>query len=343
MAEAKSKSKTVVCTLCDKPITTGKPVIIDDDPFHADCAKAMEQSSGATEADEEDEDEVEEDEDEDGEDEGDEDEEDEEEDEKPAPKRAPKVAAKAPAKSAKRVVAEEEDDEDEDDEDEDEDDEDEEEEEVVAKPVAKKAVAKKATPVKASKRVVEEEDDEDEDDEDDEDDEEEEEVVVRKPAAKTATKKAPVVAKAKASTKRAAADEDEEYEEEDEPEARPTKAKTAVAKKPKAPAVDQSGWGNPATYATKRYFTYQALKEVTKTTIDQPDGPGKPEVAIARAKRLQREWARENGTTLSEKDKNFTSMNIGWIYNHAAELKLVMRHNEEAGTYRILKAAVSDD
>src|SRR5580765_401969 len=334
MAEAKSKSKTqVVCTLCDKPITTGKPVIIDDDPFHADCAKAMEQSSGATEVEDEEDDEVEEDTD--GEDEGDEDEEDEEEDEEPAPKRPAKVVAKAPAKTAKRVVAEEDDD--------DEDEDEEEEEEVVAKPAAKKAAApaKKAAPVKA-RRVVEEEDDEDEDDEDeaDEEDEEEEEVVVRKPVAKAATKTA---VKAKPVAKRAAADEDDEYEEEDEPEARPTKAKTATAtKKPKAPVEDTSGWGNPATYGSKRYFVYQALKEVTKSTVDQADGPGKPENAIARAKRLQRDWAKDNGSTLSEKDKNFTSMNIGWIYNHAAELKLVMRHNPEAGTYRILKATAAD-
>jgi len=334
MAEAKSKSKAqVVCTLCDKPITNGKPVIIDDDPFHADCAKAMEQSSGATEVEDEEDDEVEEDTD--GEDEGDEDEEDEEEDEKPAPKRPAKVVAKAPAKTAKRVVAEEDDD-DEDDEDDEEDDE-EEEEVVVTKPAAKKAVApaKKAAPVKARRPVVEE-DDEDEDDEDDEDEEEEEEVVVRKPVAKAATKTKPVA-------KRAAADEDDEYPEEEEPEARPTKAKTATAtKKPKAPAVDTSGWGNPATYATKRYFVYQALKEVTKSQVNQADGPGKPENVILRAKRLQRDWAKDNGTTLSEKDRNFTSMNIGWIHNHAAELKLAMGHNAEAGTYRIIRAVAAD-
>lgn len=336
MAEAKSKSKTpVVCTLCDKPITTGKPVMIDDDPYHSDCAKAMEQSAGAADETEEEDEEAEEaEEEEDGEDESDEDEEDEEEDEEPAP-RTTKVAAKAPAKSAKRVVAEEDDDEDEDDED---DEDDEEEEEVVVRPAAKKAAApaKKAAPVKA-RRVVEE-DDEDEDDED----EEEEEVVVRKPVAKAATK--PVV-KAKAVAKRAAADEDEEYEEEDEPEERPRKAKsTATATKvAKKPTVDVSGWGNPATLGSKRYFVYQALKEVTKTSINEADGPGKPENVVARAKRLQRDYARENKITLSEKDKNYTSMNIGWIYNHADELKLVMRTNPEAGTYRILKAAVSDD
>jgi hypothetical protein len=334
MAEAKSKSKTpVVCTLCDKPITTGKPVMIDDDPYHSDCAKAMEQSAGATETEEEDEEAEEAEEEEDGEDESDEDEEDEDEDEKPAPRRATKVAAKAPAKSAKRVVAEEDDDEDEDDED-DEDDE-EEEEEVVVRPAAKKAAApaKKAAPV--SRRAAVEEDDEDDDDDEDEE-EEEEEVVVRKPVAKAAAKTA-----TKPVAKRAAAD----YEEEDEPEERPRKAKsTATATKvAKKPAVDVSGWGNPATLGSKRYFVYQALKEVTKTTVNEADGPGKPENVVARAKRLQRDYARENKITLSEKDKNYSSMNIGWIYNHADELKLVMRTNPEAGTYRILKAAVSDD
>jgi hypothetical protein len=328
MAEAKSKSKTtVVCTLCDKPITTGKPVMIDDDPFHSDCAKAMEQSSGATEETEEDEEEDEETEDTDGEDEGDEDEEDEEEDEEPAP--APKVVAKAPAKAAKRapVVIEDddEDDEDEDEEDEDEDDE-EEEEVVVTRPAAKKAPAK--APVKAPVVV---DDDEDEDDEDEE--EEEEEVVVRKPVAKAAAKTKATVAK------RAAAD----YDEEDEPEARPTKAKAnGVAKKPAAPKVDNSGWGNPATEGSKRYFVYQALKEVTKDDLAQADGAGKPEKVVARAKRLHRDWAKATKTTLSEKDQNYTSMNIGWISNHADELGLVMRHNEEAGTYRVLKAKAAD-
>jgi hypothetical protein len=332
MAEAKSKSKTVTCTLCDKPITTGKPVIIDDDPYHSDCAKAMEQSSGATEEAEDDEaeEEDEETEDEDGEDEGDEDEEDEEEDEEPVSKPATKVAAKAPAKSAKRVVVEEEDDEDEDDEDDEEED-DEEEEEVVVRPAAKKAAApaKKAAPVKAKARVVVEDDD----DEDEDDEEEEEEVVVRKPVAK-----AKAVTKA-AVTKRAAAD----YEEEDEPEARPTKAKSnGVAKKPAAPKVDTSGWGNPAGNGTKRYFVYQALREVSKDELAVADGKGKPENVVTRAQRLQRDWAKETKTTLSEKDKNFTSMNVGWIYNHADELGLVMRRNEEAGTYRILKAKAAD-
>jgi len=326
MAEAKSKSKTtVVCTLCDKPITTGKPVMIDDDPFHSDCAKAMEQSSGATEETEEDEEEDEETEDTDGEDEGDEDEEDEEEDEEPAP--APKVVAKAPAKAAKRapVVIEDDDEDDEDEDDEDEDDE-EEEEVVVTRPAAKKAPAK--APVKAPVVV---DDDEDEDDEDEE--EEEEEVVVRKPVAKAAAKTKATVAK------RAAAD----YDEEDEPEARPTKAKAnGVAKKPAAPKVDNSGWGNPATEGSKRYFTYQALKEVTKDDLAQADGAGKPEKVVARAKRLHRDWAKATKTTLSEKDQNYTSMNIGWIYNHADELGLAMRRNEEAGTYRILKAKAAD-
>jgi hypothetical protein len=331
MAETKSKSKTVTCTLCDKPITTGKPVIIDDDPYHSDCAKAMEQSSGATEEAEDDEaeEEDEETEDEDGEDEGDEDEEDEEEDEEPVSKPATKVAAKAPAKSAKRVVVEEEDDEDEDEDDEDEDDE--EEEEVVVRPAAKKAVApaKKAAPVKAKARVVVEDDD----DEDEDDEEEEEEVVVRKPVAK-----AKAVTKATV-TKRAAAD----YEEEDEPEARPTKAKAnGVAKKPAAPKVDTSGWGNPAGSGTKRYFVYQALREVSRDDLAVADGKGKPENVVTRAQRLQRDWAKETKTTLSEKDKNFTSMNVGWIYNHADELGLVMRRNEEAGTYRILKAKAAD-
>jgi hypothetical protein len=328
MAEAKSKSKTtVVCTLCDKPITTGKPVMIDDDPFHSDCAKAMEQSSGATEETEEDEEEDEETEDTDGEDEGDEDEEDEEEDEEPAP--APKVVAKAPAKAAKRApVVIEDDDEDDEEEDEDDEDEDDEEEEevVVTRPAAKKAPAK--APVKAPVVV---DDDEDEDDEDEE--EEEEEVVVRKPVAKAAAKTKATV------TKRAAAD----YDEEDEPEARPTKAKAnGVAKKPAAPKVDNSGWGNPATEGSKRYFTYQALKEVTKDDLAQADGAGKPEKVVARAKRLHRDWAKATKTTLSEKDQNYTSMNIGWIYNHADELGLAMRRNEEAGTYRILKAKAAD-
>jgi hypothetical protein len=328
MAEAKSKSKTtVVCTLCDKPITTGKPVMIDDDPFHSDCAKAMEQSSGATEETEEDEEEDEETEDTDGEDEGDEDEEDEEEDEEPAP--APKVVAKAPAKAVKRApVVIEDDDEDDEDEDEDDEDEDDEEEEevVVTRPAAKKAPAK--APVKAPVVV---DDDEDEDDEDEE--EEEEEVVVRKPVAKAAAKTKATVAK------RAAAD----YDEEDEPEARPTKAKAnGVAKKPAAPKVDNSGWGNPATEGSKRYFTYQALKEVTKDDLAQADGAGKPEKVVARAKRLHRDWAKATKTTLSEKDQNYTSMNIGWIYNHADELGLAMRRNEEAGTYRILKAKAAD-
>jgi len=330
MAEAKSKSKTtVVCTLCDKPITTGKPVMIDDDPFHSDCAKAMEQSSGATEETEEDEEEDEETEDTDGEDEGDEDEEDEEEDEEPAP--APKVVAKAPAKAVKRApVVIEDDDEDDEDEDEDDEDEDDEEEEevVVTRPAAKKAPAK--APVKAPVVV---DDDEDEDDEDEEEEEEEEEVVVRKPVAKAAAKTKATVAK------RAAAD----YDEEDEPEARPTKAKAnGVAKKPAAPKVDNSGWGNPATEGSKRYFTYQALKEVTKDDLAQADGAGKPEKVVARAKRLHRDWAKATKTTLSEKDQNYTSMNIGWIYNHADELGLAMRRNEEAGTYRILKAKAAD-
>jgi hypothetical protein len=324
MAEAKSKSKTAVdCTLCDKPITTGKPVMIDDDPYHSDCAKAMEQSAGAAEDTEEEEDAEEEEVEEDGEDESDEAEEDEEEDEEPV---TTKVTAKAPAKSAKRVVAAAvEDDEDEDDED-DEDDE-EEEEVVVTRPVAKKAVAK--APAKAARRVVEE------DDEDEDDEEEEEEVVVRKPVAKAATKP---VAKA-AAPKRAAAD----YDEEDEPEERPTKAKTATkTAKPKAPAVDTSGWGNPATAGSKRYFVYQALHEVSKSQLDQADGPGKPENVIARAKRLQRDWARETKVSLGEKEKNFTSMNVGWIYNHADELNLVMRTNPESGTFRIWKAKAAN-
>jgi hypothetical protein len=47
--------------------------------------------------------------------------------------------------------------------------------------------------------------------------------------------------------------------------------------------------------------------------------------------------------TLSEKDRNFSSMNIGWIYNHADELKLVMRTNPESGTYRIFKAKENGD
>src|SRR5215470_17787835 len=88
---AKSKgttAKTVVCALCDKAITDGKPVIIDDDPYHSDCAKAMNQSTSA-EADED------EDEDADDEDEGDEDEADEDEEEEPAPRRASKPVAKA--------------------------------------------------------------------------------------------------------------------------------------------------------------------------------------------------------------------------------------------------------
>lgn len=340
MAEAKSKSKAqVVCTLCDKPITTGKPVIIDDDPYHTDCAKAMEQSSGAAEeAEEEDEDEAEEadDEDTDGEDESDEDEEDEEEDEEPAPRTAKKVAAKAPAKSAKRVVAEEDDEDEDDDDDEDDDEDEDEEEEVVVKRPAKKA----APVAKASRRVVEEEDEEDEDEDEDDievDDEEEEEVVVTK-KAKTTTKAAPV--KATTKTKRAAAD----YEEEEEPEERPRKAKASTngAVKKKAPAVDNSGWGNPATEGSKRYFVYQALKEVTKNDLAVADGPGKPENVIARAKRLHRDWAKASKTTLSEKDKNYSSMNVGWMYNHADELKLVMRRNEEAGTYRIFKAKDAD-
>lgn len=320
MAEAKSKSKTITCTLCDKPITAGKPVIIDDDPYHSDCAKAMEQSSGATEETEEDEDtEAEEEtEDEDGEDEGDEDEADEEEEEVPAPRTAKKVAAKAPAKTAKRVVAEEDEDE----------DEDEEEEEVVTRPAAKKAA-----PVKAKARPVVVEEDEDEGDEDEDEEEEEEEVVVRKPAAKTTTKAAPAK-----TAKRVAAD----YEEEDEPEARPQKAKTAKASTngtaKKKSTVDNSGWGNPSSEGSKRYFVYQALKEVSKDDLATTDGPGKPENAIKRAKRLHRDWARATKTTLSEKDQNYTSMNIGWIYNHADELGLVMRRNEEAGTYRIFKA-----
>lgn len=326
MAEAKSKSKTVVCTLCDKPIATGKPVIIDDDPYHSDCAKAMEQSSGATEEAEEDDEAEEEDEEtegEDGEDESDEDEEDEEEDEEPAPTPAKKVVAKAPAKSAKRVVVEDEDDEDLEDED------DEEEEEVVVRPAAKKAAAppaKKAAPVKRPV-VVDDEDDEDEVDE------EEEEVVVpaKKAVAKTATK-ATV-------TKRAAAD----YDEEDEPEDRPTKAKSnGVVKKTAAPKVDTSGWGNPAGDGTKRYFVYQALKEVTKDDLAVVDGKGKPENIVARAKRLHRDWAKAAKKTLSEKDQNYTSMNVGWIYNHADELGLVMRRNEEAGTYRVFKAKAAD-
>lgn len=333
MAETKSKSKTtVVCTLCDKPITTGKPVMIDDDPYHSDCAKAMEQSAGAAAPDDDEEEEAEEadeteEDEEDGEDEGDEAEEDEEEDEVPAP-RATKVTAKAPAKSAKRVVAVEEDDEDEDDEDPDDDDE-EEEEVVVTRPAAKKAAAKAAP----ARRIIAEE----EDDDDDDDDEEEEEVVVTRPAAKKAVA---VKATAKATPKRVAADE--EYEEEDEPEARPTKAKTATAKKPKAPAVDMSGWGNPATYGSKRYFVYQALNEVSKNDLTDPEGPGKPDNVITRAKVLQRAWAKETKTTLSEKDRNFTSMNVGWINNHADELGLVMRSNPEAGTYRIWKTKAKD-
>jgi chemotaxis protein histidine kinase CheA len=329
MAEAKSKSKTITCTLCDKPITAGKPVIIDDDPYHSDCAKAMEQSSGATEETEEDEDtEAEEaDEDEDGEDEGDEDEADEEEEEVPAPRTAKKVAAKAPVKpAAKRVVVEEDEDEDED-----EGDDEEEEEEVVVK----RPAAKKAAPAKAVKRPapVEEDEDEDEDEADEDEDEEEEEVVVRPAAKKTTTKAAPAK-----TTKRAAAD----YEEEDEPEARPQKAKTAKASTngtaKKKSTVDNSGWGNPSSEGSKRYFVYQALKEVSKDDLAVVDGPGKPENAIKRAKRLHRDWAKATKTTLSEKDQNYTSMNIGWIYNHADELGLVMRRNEEAGTYRIFKA-----
>ncbi len=324
MAETKSKSKTVTCTLCDKPITAGKPVIIDDDPYHSDCAKAMEQSSGAVETeDEEDEDTEEEGTEEDGEDEGDEDEADEEEEEVPAPRTAKKVVAKAPAKRA--VVVE--DDEDEDDDEEEAEEEEEEEEVVVTR------ATKKAAPAKSTRRVVAEEDDEDEDDE------EEEEVVVpaRKATAKAVTK-ATV-------TKRAAAD----YEEEDEPEERPRKAKTAKASTngtaKKKSTVDNSGWGNPSSEGSKRYFVYQALKEVSKDDLAVTDGPGKPENAIKRAKRLHRDWAKATKTTLSEKDQNYTSMNIGWIYNHADELGLVMRRNEEAGTYRIFKAKapVADD
>jgi hypothetical protein len=334
MAE-KSKSKTpVVCTLCDKPIATGKPVIIDDDPYHADCAKAMEQSSGAAEETDEEEDAEEEDEDTDGEDEGDEDEEDDEEEEvvvKPTAKKAP---AKAPTKpTAKRVVVEDEDDEDEEDDEDDEDD-DEEEEEVVVRPAAKKATAapaKKAAPVKAKAPVVED----DEDDEDEVPDEEEEEVVVVRPAKKAAVAKAT----AKTTTKRAAAD----YEEEDEPEARPTKAKAnGAVKKAAVPKVDTSGWGNPSTIGAKRYFVYQALKLVSKAELADSDGAGKPENVITEAKRLHRAWAKSTKTTLSEKDQNYTSMNIGWIYNHADDLGLVMRHNEEAGTYRIWKAKDAD-
>jgi len=328
MAEKTKTKAAVVCTLCDKPITTGKPVMIDDDPYHSDCAKAMEQSAGGAE----DSDEEDETEDEDTEDTDDEDED--EEEEKPAPKRATKPVAKAAAKTNKRPVVEDEDDEDEDDE----DDEDEE-----PAPRRKAAPVKAAAKPAAKRRAPEPE--EDEDDEDDEEDDEEEEEVrpAKKAAAKTATKPAakPV---AKASSKKAAAveEDDEEYDEEDEPEERPAKKATA-AKKPKAPAVDVSGWGNPATYGSKRYFVYQALWEVSKNDLVDADGPGKPEVAVARAKRLQRDWAKENKTTLSEKDKNFSSMNIGWIYNHAAELKLVMRTNAENGTYRILKATVASD
>jgi len=332
MAETKSKSKTVTCTLCDKPITTGKPVIIDDDPYHSDCAKAMEQSSGAADdADDEEEDEEAEEaeeEAEDGEDEGDEDEADEEEEEVPAPRTAKKVVAKAAVK--RPVVVE-------DDDDEDDDDEEEEEEVVVARPAKKAAVVAKT---KRAPVVVED------DDEDDEDDEEEEEVVTAKKAAvKAATK-------AVASKKRApvVVDEDEEYEEEDEPEERPrkaTKAKTSTngTAKKKVAAVDTSGWGNPSSPPSKRYFVYQALKEVTKADLAVADGTGKPENAIKRAKRLHRDWSKETSTPLSDKDQNYTSMNIGWIYNHADELGLVMAKNDEAGTYRVVraKAPTADD
>ena len=120
-------------------------------------------------------------------------------------------------------------------------------------------------------------------------------------------------------------------------------AKTATATKaPKAPAVDNSGWGNPASEGSKRYFVYQALHLVSKGELADSDGAGKPENVITEAKRMQVRWAKEQKKTLSEKDKNFTSMNVGWIYNHADELGLVMRHNDEAGTYRVWKAAVKD-
>jgi hypothetical protein len=178
------------------------------------------------------------------------------------------------------------------------------------------------------------EEDEEDEDEDDDEEEEEEEVVVPAKKAKPVTKPA-----TKPVAKRAAAD----YEEEDEPEARPTKAKSnGSAKKPKAPAVDTSGCGNPSTLGSKRYFVYKAMKEVTKNDLTVADGPGKPENIIARAKVLHRAWAKETKTTLSEKDKNYTSMNVGWIANHADELGLVVRKNDEAGTYRIFKSAEKD-
>jgi hypothetical protein len=333
MAEAKtkSKSKTVTCALCDKPITV-KPVIIDDDPYHPDCAEAMSQSADET-PEEPDEDEDEETED-DGEDEGDEDEEDEEEEEEPAPAKKSKVVAKAPAKAKRPVVVEDDDDEDDDDE----DDEEEEEEVVVRKPAPKKAA-----PVAKSKKavVVDDDDDEDEDDEDEDDDEEEEEEVVVPAKKKTAvaTKPAPKTAtKAKARV----VEDDEEYEEEEEPEAKPKKAKTPAAAKPKVARVDNSGWGNPATEGSKRYFVFQAMHDVTKADLRDAEGPGKPESIIAAAKKLHRLWAKATKTSLSEKDQNYTSMNVNWIHNNADSLGLVVGHNVESGTYRIRMAKSKD-
>ena len=64
---------------------------------------------------------------------------------------------------------------------------------------------------------------------------------------------------------------------------------------------------------------------------------------LLRERRCWRNLGERDQDTLSEKDRNFSSMNIGWIYNHADELKLVMRTNPESGTYRIFKAKENGD
>jgi hypothetical protein len=324
-AKSKGTTKTVVCALCDKAITDGKPVIIDDDPYHSDCAKAMSQSTSAEAEDDEDDAE-----DADDEDDADEADDDDEEEEEPAPRRKPAKATKPAAKpvAKKRAVVEDDDEDDEDDE----DDDDEEEEEEPAPRRASKPVAKaKAAPAKRRAPV-----DEDEDEDDDEDDEEEEEEEAPVRSKKAAPAKAS--AKPAAKTSRRAAD----YEEEEEAEEKPAKKAaarngTSTATRKKS-TVDESGWGNPATTGSKRYFVYNALKEVTKADLREADGPGKPENVIKRAKRLHRDYAKVQRVTLSEKDQDYSSMNVNWISNHADDLGLVMAHNEEAGTYRVIRA-----
>jgi len=58
---------------------------------------------------------------------------------------------------------------------------------------------------------------------------------------------------------------------------------------------------------------------------------------------MHRIYAKAQKLTLSDKDRDYGSMNVSWIFNQADSLGLVARNNEEAGTYRIIKAKASDE